>query len=59
MKIQGGFPMNWFVITRCNFCKDEKVIEVNGDRPPYKIGDLIEDCPCGGKYVVDEIRVVK
>lgn len=51
--------MNWFVITRCNFCKDEKVIEVNGDRPPYKIGDLIEDCPCGGKYVVEEIRVVK
>lgn len=50
--------MDWYIIARCNICNDEKVLEVVGDLPPYELGDLIEDCPCGGKYVVEEIREI-
>lgn len=50
--------MDWYIIARCNLCNDEKILEVNGDRPPYELGDLIEDCSCGGKYVVEEIREI-
>lgn len=50
--------MDWYIIARCNVCNAEKTLELTGDRPPYEIGDLIEDCPCGGKYVVEEIREI-
>ena len=50
--------MDWFIIARCDTCEAEKTMEVEGDVPPYELGDLIEDCPCGGKFVVDEIREI-
>ncbi len=50
--------MDWFIIARCDTCDKEKTLELDGDYPPYELGDLIEDCPCGGKFVVDEIREI-
>ena len=50
------FNMNWFIIARCDACDEERILEVESDRPPYELGDLIEACSCGGKFVVDEIR---
>ncbi len=50
--------MDWYIIARCNLCNAEKTLEVDSDSPPYELGDLIEDCPCGGKYVVEEIREI-
>jgi hypothetical protein len=48
--------MEWFIIARCNSCDEEVTLEVESDVPPYEMGDLIDECPCGGKFVVDEIR---
>ncbi len=50
--------MDWFIVARCDECKKEKTLEVESDRPPYEIGDLIDQCPCGGKFVVEEISEV-
>ena len=48
--------MEWFIIAHCDACNEEKTLEVESDYPPYEIGDLIEKCRCGGKFVVEEIR---
>jgi hypothetical protein len=48
--------MDWFIIARCDTCDEERIFEVESDLPPYELGDLIEECSCGGKFVVDEIR---
>lgn len=50
------YIMDWFIIARCDVCNEEKTFEVESDRAPYEIGDLIEKCSCGGKLIVDEIR---
>lgn len=48
--------MEWFIIAHCNICDEETTLEVESKSPPYEMGDLIDECPCGGKFVVDEIR---
>jgi len=58
MKKSKTRDMDWFIIARCNLCNAEKTFELDSDTPPYELGDLVEDCPCGGKYVVEEIREV-
>jgi hypothetical protein len=50
------FIMDWYIIAHCDACDEERVFEVESDHPPYELGDLIEECRCGGKFVVDEIR---
>lgn len=50
--------MDWYIIARCNVCKAEKTLELDGDFPPYELGDLIGECPCGGKYVVEEVQEI-
>jgi hypothetical protein len=50
------FLMDWFIIARCDSCEEERIFEVESDHAPYELGDLIEACSCGGKFVVDEIR---
>jgi hypothetical protein len=47
--------MDWIIIARCDECNKEESFEVQGDRPPYEIGDHIDSCPCGGRMVVGEI----
>lgn len=50
--------MDWFIIARCDSCNEEKTLELDADRPPYELGDQIEECSCGGKFVVEEIREI-
>jgi hypothetical protein len=50
--------MDWIVVSKCDECNEERTLEVGGNRPPYEIGDLIDQCPCGGKFVVEEILEV-
>lgn len=45
----------WIITAKCNFCLAEKTLEFDSDVPPYLIGEQIETCPCGGKYVVETI----
>jgi hypothetical protein len=47
--------MMWIVTARCDLCQAERILEVDGNIPPYEIGDQIEECPCGGKFVVEKI----
>ena len=51
--------MDWYIIARCSDCNEERSFEVESDNPPYKIGDLVDQCSCGGKFVVEEIMEVK
>ncbi|MDN5373764.1 MAG: hypothetical protein PWP32_529 [Methanothermobacter sp.] len=47
--------MMWIVTAYCDLCRAKRTLEVEGKTPPYHLGDRIEECPCGGKYVVEEI----
>jgi hypothetical protein len=38
--------------------KNKRLLEVTSDRPSYSIGEHIDSCPCGGKYIVEEILEV-
>jgi len=51
----GVYNMEWYIIARCDDCNEERTLEVEADQPPYEIGDQIETCSCGGKFVVEEI----
>ena len=50
--------MDWIVVAKCDECSKEKTYEVSGNTDPYSIGDSIEQCICGGQYIVDEILEV-
>jgi hypothetical protein len=50
--------MDWIVVAKCDECSKEKTYEVSGNTVPYSIGDSIEQCICGGHYIVDEILEV-
>jgi hypothetical protein len=50
--------MEWFIVARCDECKEERNLEVKSDHPPYEIGDQIEECSCGGKLVVEKIMEI-
>ena len=50
--------MDWIVVAKCDECSKEKTYEVSGNTVPYSIGDSIEQCICGGQYIVDEILEV-
>ena len=44
--------MDWFVVAKCG---EERSYEISGNTVPYFIGDEIEECTCGGQFLVDEI----
>ena len=50
--------MDWIVVAKCDTCDQEKTYEVSGNTVPYPIGDFIENCSCGGQFIVDEILEV-
>jgi hypothetical protein len=54
----GVEQMDWIVVAKCSECKKQETFEVTSDRPPYSIGEHIDSCPCGGKYIVEEILEV-
>ena len=47
--------MEWYIIARCEDCNEERTLEVESDHAPYELGDQIDMCSCGGKFVVEEI----
>jgi len=47
--------MEWIIVAKCDECREEETFEVESDAPPYSIGDQIDTCKCGGKFIVDEI----
>jgi hypothetical protein len=55
---KGRFRMDWIVVAKCDECSQEKSYEVSGNTVPYSIGDAIEQCNCGGQFIVDEILEV-
>lgn len=50
--------MDWIVVAKCDECNEDKSYEVSGNTVPYSIGDAIEQCNCGGQFIVDEILEV-
>ena len=50
--------MDWIIVAKCDECTEEKTYEVSGNTTPYSIGDVIEQCMCGGQFIVDEILEV-
>jgi hypothetical protein len=50
--------MMWIITAKCDLCMAERTLEVESDVPPYSIGEQIEECPCGGKYVVEEFTEI-
>jgi hypothetical protein len=50
--------MDWIIVAKCSECKKQETYEVTSDRPPYSVGEHIDTCPCGGKFIVEEILEV-
>lgn len=50
--------MDWIVVAKCDECSEEESYKLQGDTPPYSLGDFVDNCRCGGKFIVTEIREV-
>jgi len=50
--------MEWIIVARCDECNQEETFEVESITVPYSVGDSIDFCKCGGKFIVEEILEV-
>ncbi len=50
--------MDWIVVAKFDECAEERSYELQGKRPPYSIGDFVDTCKCGGKFIFTDINAV-